>query len=207
MTALAAAADVAKELGLSNESELSTEQTNRIPGLLIKASSSFRRAAGRQFSPGSYTQRLQVIGGRVRLPEDPVTDVASVVDDCGNTVSYTRVGYWLNVSRHHHSNDASFGCYQPAGIESGWFVTATYTGGAVPDDVKVTVAQIVARQLGVDPTAATGVRMHEQTMGPFTERKQFFDWAAETVTLTDEELDFAASFRDPTRSRIVHRSC
>ncbi len=207
MSALAAAVDVAKELGLSDETELSTEQTNRIPGLLIKASSVFRRAAGRQFTTATYTQRLQVIGGRVRLPEDPVTNVDSVVDDSGNTVAFTRVGYWLNVSRHHDSNDASFAFYRPSGIDSGWFVTVQYTGGAVPDDVRVAVAQIVARQLNVDPTAATGVRMHEQTMGPFTERKQFFDWAAETVALTDEEHDFAESFRDPTRSRIVHRSC
>lgn len=207
MSTLAAADDVAKELGLSGESELSTEQTNRIPGLLIKASSAFRRAAGRQFTEATYTQRLQVIGGRARLPEDPVTDVSSVVDDCGNTISFTRVGYWLNVSRHHHSNDASFSFYRPAGIDSGWFVTVTYAGGAVPADVRVTVAQIVARQLNMDPTAATGVRMHEQTMGPFTDRKQYFDWAAETVALSDEELAFAESFRDPTRSRIVHRSC
>lgn len=207
MSTLAAAVDVAKELGLSDESELSTEQENRIPGLLIKASSVFRRAAGRQFTEATYTQRLQVIGGRVRLPEDPVTDVETVVDDCGNTVGFTRVGYWLNVSRHHQSNDVSFGFYRPSDLESGWFVTVTYTGGAVPDEVRVTVAQIVARQLNVDPTAATGVRMHEQTMGPFTDRKQFFDWAAETVSLTDEEREYAESFRDLTRSRIVHRSC
>lgn len=205
MTALAAAVDVAAELGLSDESELSTEQVNRIPSLLIKASWKFRRAADRQFTQATYTQRLQVVGGRVRLPEDPITDVASVVDDAGNAVTYTRSGQWLDVSRH-HTYDTSFMCHERTDIESGWFVTATYTGGAVPDEVRVTVAGIVARQLGVDPVAATGVKSHTQAMGPFSEAKQFFDWAADTVTFTDEEQAFAESFRHPGTSPIIHRA-
>lgn len=206
MTDLASAADVASELGLDGEGYLSDAQVNRVPSLLIKASSLFRKAAGRQFTEATYTQRLQVIGGRVRPPEQPVNAVDSAVDDSGNTVTFTLKGDCLDVSRH-HDTDASFAWYRPEDRESGWFVTVTYTGGAVPDDVRVTVAQIVARQLNADPTAATGVRSHEQTAGPFTERKQFFDWAAETVALTDEERAFAESFRYPATARIVHRSC
>lgn len=206
MTALAAAADVASELGLSNEGQLSTVQANRIPGLLIKASAVFRRAAGRQFTPGSFTHRLQVVGGRVRLLESPVTVVTSVVDDSGNAVSYTRNGDWLNVSSH-HDTEASFTCYQPSDLRSGWFVTVEYDGGAIPDEVTVTVAQVVVRALNADPTAATGIRSHEQTLGPMTERKQFFDWAVEAVPLTEDELAFAESFRYPSTNRIVHNSC
>ncbi|MCT7369458.1 hypothetical protein [Mycolicibacterium llatzerense] len=202
---LATAADVASELGLDDESQLTSAQVVRIPGLLIKASGMFRRAAERQFTTGTYTQRLQVVAGRVRLPEDPVTSVASVVDDAGNAVTYTLNDQWLDVSRH-HTYDTSFMCHERTETESGWFVTAEYTGGAITDEVRVTIAQVVARQLGVDPTAKTGVRTIDQTMGPFAERKQFFDWAAETVAFTDEEQAFAESFRYKGTNPIVHRA-
>lgn len=205
MTALAAPADVASELGLTSVSELTPVQAARIPGLLIKASGMFRRAADRQFTPGTYTQRLQVVDGRVRLPEDPIESVASVVDDAGNAVTYTLKDQWLDVSRH-HTYDTSFMCHERSDTDSGWFVTAEYTGGEITDEVRVTVAQIVARQLGIDPTAATGVRSIDQTMGPFSERKQFFDWAAETVAFTDEEQQFAESFRYKGTNPIIHRA-
>ncbi|MCX8559776.1 hypothetical protein OS122_02535 [Mycolicibacterium mucogenicum] len=201
---LASAADVASELGLTDASGLTPAQTARIPGLLTRVSWKFRRAADRQFTPGNYTQRLQVVAGRVRLPEDPVTSVESVVDDAGNTVIYTLHDRWLDVSRH-HTYDTSFMCHERTETDSGWFVTASYTGGEVPDEVTVTVAQIVARLLGIDPTAATGVRSVDQSMGPFAERKQFFDWAAETVAFTDEEQAFAESFRYQGRDPIIHR--
>lgn len=209
MSTLAEAADVAAELGLSNEFELTDVQANRIPGLLIKASGLFRRAAGnRQFDLDTYTHRVQVVGGRVRLPETPVTAVTMVVDDCGNAVAYTRVGDWLTVAGHHHNLNNSFGCYRPENQGSGWFVTVTYNGGGIPDDVRVTVAQAVARALGMDKTAQTGVKSHDQTLGPMSERKQFFDWAAEAVTLTDDECAFAESFRYPGTQLIMHRpSC
>ncbi len=202
MVALAAAVDVAHELGLEDDDALSSTQTARIPGLLIKASSTFRRLAGRQFTPDIYTHRCQVIGGRFRPLETPVVSVESVVDDSGNVVAYTRSGDWFIVSGH-HDTDASFACYRPEGLSSGWFVTINYTGGGIPEDVRVTVAQIVARALNIDPDAATGLKAHDQTLGPISERKQFFDWAAESVPLTEEETAFAESFRDPRGARIV----
>lgn len=206
MTLLASTADVAVELGLEDDSQWTATEQIRIGSLLTKASYVFQQAAGRQFTTDTYTHRVQVVGGRTRLLESPVTAVSAVVDDSGNDVTYTRNGDWLNVSGH-HTTDNSFDCYRPTDLSTGWFVTATYDGGGVPDIVKVTVAQAVARALNVDPTAATGVRSHEQTMGPITERKQYFDWAAETVSLTDEELSIAQSFRYPGTAPIVHRSC
>jgi hypothetical protein len=205
VTPLAAAVDVATELGLTDVGQLTSVQATRIPSLLLKASWKFRRAADRQFTSGSYTQRLQVVAGRVRLPEDPVDAVQAVFDDAGNDVTYRAVGQWLDVSKH-HTFDTSFMCHDRVENDSGWFVTATYTGGEVPDEVRVTVAQVVARQLGIDPTAATGVKSLNQTMGPFTEQKQFFDWAAETVAFTDEEQAFAESFRYSGNTPIIHRS-
>lgn len=205
MAALAEAADVATELGLDDVGGLTTVQATRIPSLLIKASAAFRREAGRrQFTNATYTQRLLVVDGRVRLPEAPVDSVTTVVDDSGNAVTYTRVGDWLKVSGHHHNFDNSFSCFRPRDLGSGWFVTATYVGGEVPDEVRITVAQIVARALNRDPVAATGVKSQDETMGPFSQRKQFFDWAAETVALTEEECALAASYIYPATNPIVH---
>lgn len=207
MVALAADADVATELGLDDVGGLTDVQVVRIPSLLIKASAAFRREAGqRQFTPASYTHRLQAVDGRVRLFETPVASVTAVVDDSGNAVAYTRVGDWLKVSGHHHNFDNSFNCFRPRDLGTGWFVTATYVGGEVPDEVRVTVAQIVARALNTDPVAATGVKSQDETMGPFSQRKQFFDWAAETVTLTDEECALAASFIYPATNPVVHHN-
>lgn len=203
MAALADESDVVTELGGS----ITAAQSARVPSLLIKASAAFRREAGRrQFTNDTYTQRLQVVDGRVRLPEPPVESVTSVVDDSGNTVVYTQVGDWLKVSGHHHNYDNSFGCYRPPGLGSGWFVTAAYAGGAVPDEVRVTVAQIVARALKTNPVAATGVKSQDSTMGPFSGRTEFFDWAAEVITLTDEECALAASFIYPGTNPIVYQA-
>lgn len=205
MAALATADDVAVEMGLDDSGEFTDVQANRVPSLLIKASALFCREAGRKFAVGTYEHRVQVIDGWVKLLETPVSSVDSVVDDSGNTVSFTEHGDRINVSAHHHNNDATFSFYQPAGCGSGWFVTVTYTGGGVPDEVRVTVAQVAARHLNVDPVAASGVRIHDQTLGPISERRTYFDWAAETVALTAEECALAESFRDRTQ-RIVHSS-
>lgn len=206
MALLASTDDVAAELGLEDDTGWTATELTRIGSLLTRASYQFRQAAGRQFTADTYTHRVQVVGGRARLPESPVTDVTAVVDDSGNDVSFTRNGDWIIVSGH-HDTETAFDCYRPTGFGSRWFVTATYNGGGVPDVVTVTVAQAVARALSVDPAAATGVRSHEQTLGPISERKQFFDWAAETVCLTDEELSIAQSFRYPGTTPIVHRAC
>lgn len=207
MASLAAAVDVAHELGLADESALSSEQAAKIPGRLTKASTLFRLHAGRQFTASTYTHRCMVVGGRCHPLETPITSVQSVVDDSGNNVAFTRVGNALNVSGHHGDNESSFACYQPQGVNSGWFVTVTYEGGGVPDDVRVTVAEIVARTFNANPEAAGGVKSHEQTLGPITERKQFFDWAGmDAVTLTEDDIALAESYRDPRGARIVHQS-
>lgn len=199
---LAEASDVAAELGVA-EGDLTDAQVLRIPSLLVKASYLFRQAAGRQFETGTYTQRLQVVAGRVRLPEQPVTSVDSVVDDCGNAVPFTESDGWLKVDRH-NSSDVSFHWHNhPAG--SGWFVTVTYTGGGVPDVVRVAVAQMVARALNVDPAPATGVKNQMQVAGPFTNQVSYFEWAAESVALSAEERRLAETFRYPGTTLILQR--
>lgn len=207
MAPLAEAVDVAHELGLTDENELSSEQAAKIPGRLTKASGLFRLLAGRQFTENTYTHRCEVVGGRCHLLETPVASVTDVVDDSGNTVAFTRVGNALNVSGHHGDNESSFACYQPRGMNSGWYVTVTYDGGAVPDEVRVAIAEVVARSFTGDPDAAGGVKSYEQTLGPITERKQFFEWAADAaVSLSVDDIALALSYRDPRGARIVHQS-
>lgn len=198
---LAGASDVATELGLENEAALTPVQARRIPTLLVKASYLFRKAAQRQFAEGPYTHRLKVQGGRVRLPEGPISAVAAVVDDSGNTVTFTRNGDWLTVEGHHNHQN-SFDCYRPTG-GSDWFVTATYTGGGVPDVVKVAVAQTVAAALQQDPRIATGARRVETESGPFRERVEFVDGGSATLALSDDDRELAESFRYPGTQVIV----
>lgn len=221
MALLASAADVIVEVGASAYGQLPADRTARVPSLLIKASHMFRQAAGRrQFTEATFTQRLQVVGGRVRLPEPPVTAVSSVLDDSGNAVQFVQDGVeWIKVGGHHNRDnsfgfgqaedfsDSGFIVYTPADMaDSGWFVTVTYDGGGVPDEVRITVAQMVARALQTDPNASTGVKYLDQTIGSINVRKQFSDWAAETVTMTDEERAIAESFIYPSTQPIVHRS-
>lgn len=202
---LATLADVASELGLESDTDLTDAQTAKATSLLVKASYLFRQAADRQFTPGTYAHRLQVVGGRVRLPESPVTAVDSVTDDCGNTVSYTRNGAWLTIAASARNWSNTFDCYQPSDSGSGWFVTATYTGGEIPDVVRVTVAQLVARYLNVDTAPATGVKAQTLTAGPFTTQTQFADWAAESMCLSDDDRLLAESFRHRGPQPIVQR--
>lgn len=199
---LAEASDVAAALGVA-EGELTPAQVLRIPPLLAKASYLFRIAAGRQFTPDTYTHRLKVNGGRVRLLESPVESVSSVVDDSGNQVTYTRNGAWLIVEGHHNHNN-SFDCYQPAG-GSDWFATVVYDGGEIPAVVTASVAQMVATTLQVDPAVATGAKRVESTAGPFQSRVEFFDGTTATVALSDDDRALAASFRYPGTHVIVQR--
>ena len=195
---LAELEDVAKALGVE---ELDAAQQLRVPALLVRASYLFRQAANRQFTLDTYTHRLKVQGKRVRLPETPVMTIATVTDDSGNNVTYTRNGAWLTIPEFRTANN-SFTWYQPSDTED--FVTVTYTGGAIPDVVRDTVAGMAARALVVEPSEA-GLSMHELQAGEFRERKQYADWATATVGMSDEDRDVAESFRYPGGQVVVMR--
>lgn len=203
---LATLNDVAAELEVDSVHDLTDAQISRAGSLLVRASHLFRQAAGRQFTPDTYTHRLQVVGGRVRLPESPVTQINSVVNDAGNAVEYTRSGPWLTmiVPRGHWN---TFDCYHPddfGSSDAGWFVTVSYTGGEVPNVVTVTVAQMVARHLNADPAPATGVKSQSVTTGPFSQQTQFLDWADEAMVLSDADRQVAESFRYRATRPIVN---
>jgi hypothetical protein len=192
---LASSADVATALGVD---ALTAEQNQRAPGVLAKASNVFRFIAKQDFTPGTSTVRVKVDGGQVRLQQEPVTAVASVVDDHGNAVDYTRAGQLLTLTH-------ACGSRRPRPLGSHEFVTVTYShGGDVPDDVRQCIAEIAAKVLSIDKRARAGIASGTRTAGHFTEVNNYAAWAiggATTLAPDDEKL--ALSFRYPGRHVYV----
>jgi hypothetical protein len=112
-----------------------------------------RSYTGQQFtSTEDETIRLRVVNGVVRLPQRPVTAVASVEDVDGNAVEHT----W-------HGGDR---LELTVGVPDSWafevrrhgleYVDVTYShGGEVPEDVLAVVCQIASRAIG-QPADQTG---------------------------------------------------
>jgi hypothetical protein len=200
---LASADDVALELGLESADDLSAAQALRVPSLLARASYLFQQAADRLFIPDTYTVRLRVQGGQVRLPESPVTDVDSVVDDAGNDVTYTRYGQWLRIESRFDSN-VSFAALPAEGCVA--FVTVTYDGGAIPDVVKGAVAAMAARYVSIDPaTQVAGATTVNLVTGPFQSNITYADWATEAMCLSEDDKALAESFRYKGTQVVVQR--
>jgi hypothetical protein len=157
--------------------------------MLVKASELFRASSGQLFTPGESTVRMKVNGGDVRLAQSPVISVESVTDDCGTAVEFVRHGQVLTVHRRSHE-----------------FVRVHYTHGAteVPEIVRVTVAEIVARVLKVDPRATVGMAQFSKGTGPFTESGTFATWAVGgQVMLSPEDVNTAKLFRAPRSSHMI----
>lgn len=176
VTQLASTSDVEAALGRS----LTASESSLADFALDKASEAFRREARQQFTPGTSTVRLRSNGGKVYLTQRPVTAVDSVVDDDGDAVTYTRVGQWLTLT-----------------TSGERFVTVTYDhGGAVPDLVRLTVAEIATRHVLLDDGAREGKSQFSNTAGPYTESGTFAAWAVGgQVTLSPDDKATARSFR------------
>lgn len=195
MDPLAAADDVAHALGLEDADALSASQSARVDSLLLRVSREFRREAERVFTPGTTTVRLLTVAGRVHLTET-VDEVEEVTyRDCRGeevVLGFEVDGQDLIVD------------YNGQVLPSGIPVTVTYTHTAdVPDEVKATVAAIVARHLTVDPASAEA-KATELAAGPF--RTRYADWTSNHALLTPEECEQARSYRYPASSIIIHRS-
>tara|TARA_R110002051_G_scaffold1853_1_gene10149 strand:- start:13570 stop:14145 length:576 start_codon:yes stop_codon:yes gene_type:complete len=185
VTQLASENDVEAALGR----DLTTEETARIGAILDKASEQFRRVSGQQFTPGSSTVRLKVNGGRVRLPQRPVTAVTSVTDDAGNAVAYTQFKSVLTTS-----------------LRSDQFVIVSYTHGAteVPAEVRLCIAELGKRVLEIPQSARSGLSQFAESDGPFSESGTFAAWAVGGQTmLSPDDVALAKSFRVSTGSLIV----
>lgn len=180
---LAGSDDVAHVL----KRDLEDSEVLAVEDLLLKASQVFRIVSKQHFTEGTSTVRLKVNGGRVRLDQRPVTAVTAVVDDDGDDVTYTRTGSWLRVD-----------------LDSSRFVTVTYThGGDVPDEVRVTVAEMVARALSIPEDVKAGARSMTDTAGPVTQITSYGDSAQRGVGLTPDERELAQSYLWPGGQVIV----
>jgi hypothetical protein len=171
---LASKADVQKVLGR----DLTSEENARYEAILDKASELFRTASGQQFTEGTSDVELRVTDDEVRLPQRPVTAVASVTDQYGLAVAFDRFKSKLVVR----------GC---AGI-----VRVSYShGGAVPDSVRLCIAEIVAKVLTIDPKAKAGLTQYSESAGPFNESSTYATWAQGGQTmLAPADEQFARTF-------------
>jgi len=190
---LATSTDVVAVLGRA----LTSSEVLRVEPILDKASELFRRRARQTFSNGTSTVRLKVNGGRVYLPQRPVTAVASVVDDAGVVVTYTLADQWLTLNT--VLGDKFYG--------SDAFVTVAYTHGGVPELVRLCIADVARQVLTIDANAQVGVSQHAETRGPFTESSSYATWAVGGSTrLSPEDNALADSYRFRAPSVVVMTS-
>lgn len=173
---LATSDDVKAALGR----DLTADETARVGAILDKASELFRRRSGQQFTTGTSTVRLKVNGGKVYLPQRPVTTVTTVVDDDGDTVAYTLFGQWLTVD-----------------MRSDQFITVTYDhGGTVPDIVRLCIADIGRKILGISPDAMSGAVQATVSAGPYSRNETYATWAQGGQTmLAPDDAALADSFK------------
>ncbi|MET0716407.1 MAG: hypothetical protein ABWY57_15990 [Mycetocola sp.] len=182
---LASSSDVAAQLGRA----LTSEETARVDALLEKASGLFRKRSGQTFTPGQSLVRLKVNGGLVRLPESPVVDVISVTDDDSTPIEYTLFGQTITLCR-----------------RSDRFVRVDYKHGSdtVPDLVRVTVAEVVARVLRIAPGAMTGLSQFQKTDGPFSRGGTYAPWAVGgQLMLSPDDISTALLFRAPHSGNLI----
>lgn len=138
------------------------EKLPRLQALLDDAWAAVVARTGQTFEEATSTDVvLKVRRGKVRLPQRPVTDIASVTDANDNPLVYTWDG---DVTIELSTLDLSW-AIEPyrLGIRT---VKVTYTHGytTIPDDVIAVVCQMAGRAFGVSPER-TGYNQ-EQT-GPY----------------------------------------
>ena len=182
---LASATDVAAALGRA----LTSEETAKVVAVLDKASELFRYRSGQQFTTGTSTVRIRNRAGVVTLMQRPVTAVTTVIDDDGEAIEFD----WD-------------GRAQFTVTSTDKYVTVTYThGGAVPDLVRLTVAEIAKKVLLISPNALTGMSSSMETTGPFTNQESYAAWAVGGQTLLSPSDDaIALSYRIPMAGPIYN---
>jgi hypothetical protein len=185
VTKLAADTDVEAAMGRA----LTAAEDAKVGAILDKASELFRRRSGQTFTAGTSDVRLRVVANTVQLTQLPVVSVQSVTDMDGEAVEYTLDGSRLVLD-----------C--PAG---GSFVQVAYThGGAVPDLVRLTIADIARKILLIDANAQAGKVQHTDTAGPYSTNDTYATWAQGGQTmLAPADLEVADSYRVRTRGAWV----
>lgn len=197
MTDLAAAVDVAHALGLADENELGDARTARVGPLLAKLSREFRREAGRQFTPGRTKVRLLTVDSRITLPDGLGVggEVHAVTID-GEPVEFTVDDDEVILSKRRLGGQV---CVVGTGVR----VKLDYTHNEpVPDEVKAAIAAMAARYLTVDPTSAVAQSTY---LASEHFQQRFADWVSASVKLTQEDCEFARSYKSSPATVIVLR--
>ena len=192
MDALATAADVAAALGLADADALSDEQAVRVNPLLAKVSRRFRLEAQRSFTPGTYTHFLRIHAGAVRLEEIP-SQVTSVTVSGVTDIDYSLLNNWMLFDdwRSLRING------QTAEIVYQWETP-------VPADVIAAVADIVARNLMLDPKSVVAQSTSLQTKDY---SQSMADWVSEGVVgMNGDDVTLARSYRYPAPPSVVLRA-
>lgn len=188
MDTLATVADVAAALGVG---ELTEAQAARAELLLAKVSRRFRLEAQRQFTPGTYTQLLKIHAGTIRLEEVPDEVTSVVVPDVDSPV-------WEVVGNTIVFDDDLSPTFvgKTAEVIYSWSTP-------VPRDVVAAVADIVARNLMLNPTSVVG---QSTSLSTLDYRQDVADWASTgQVGMNDEDIAVARSYRYPVPPSIVLR--
>lgn len=184
---LATSVDVKAALGR----DLTAPELVRVEAILDKASELFRsrRYSGQLFTAGTSTVRLKVTADYVTLVQRPVVSVESVTMDDGTAVAFDRFGGKLTLT----------------GVPAGSFVRVSYAhGGAVPELVRLTIAEIAKKVLSIAPAAAAGMTSNMRVTGPFTDQETYATWAQGGQTmLSPDDAATALSFRVKSYGSII----
>lgn len=189
MESLATAADVAAALGVE---ALTEAQTARAIPLLAKVSRRFRLEAERTFTPGTVTQSLKIgPDGGIRLEEQP-EEVLSVVVPGVDDPPYVVCRNWI---RFDHWRMPEY---------LGATVEVTYRWEKpVPTDVRAAVADIVARNLMLDPKSVVA---QSTSLSTKDYRQDVAGWASSGVVgMNEDDIALARSYRYPAPPPIVVR--
>lgn len=151
MAALATVEDLATYL----QRDFSAAGTATASLVLDLVSAAIRSYTGQSITTATTTARLKVRGGRVRLPQGPVTAVTAVENTTGTTLLHTwdhGPQIWLS-SCLPIANGPTYAGRAPQ------YVDVTYTHGyaSVPDDIKAITLQVAGRAFGATADT-TGVQ-------------------------------------------------
>jgi hypothetical protein len=189
---LATVTDLEDRLGRA----LDAVEVVRANALLEDASATVRAYTGQQFGAATSTVRLQVRGGKVRLPQRPVTAVTGIDNMSGAAVEFTwYAGQTISLG----TEAINSWELEPIG-EQAW-VDVTYTHGQadVPADIVGVVCQMVGRALGT-PADQTGyssesIGTYSYSVGAAT--------AAGAAGLMNDERAVLDRYRQPIGSMRV----
>lgn len=204
--ALCSLEDIAGTLGFSDgngapdPTQLTPDQLVRIPYLLAKLCSLFRREAGREFAPGKSTVDLMTLAGYIPLP-DPLGDNGSVQEISKRGKVIDPSNYSVDAQDRVWIQEPSLiGRERPG---SGEVYTVTYIhNGEVPWDVRACMAAAVARYLTVDPNSAVAQSTFLSNEGS---HQRIAAWVADVVRLEPEDITLARSHRAIPVNIIVHK--